>query len=359
MGWRDIVTISTQASIMFKLKHLAIIEGVIILLLLGIVIKTTHDTKRETLQGYPVPVNNIGLLSPRVYSKILEPGSLTLINFAQLRKSIADYITKSDLNAAVYVENFKSGASFGINERKGYSPASLSKVLIAIFIMKKVEKKELSLDTMIDINESDRTESAGTLYLRLEKKLSLRVLLRYMLNESDNTALKTLERYTSQDDRVFVMNYIGYYGTEGYENSLMSEDNNASLVTPKLMYNIFSSLYLSSILQPEHSEFILSALVDTVLDINKIAGLPDTVVVAHKFGSRYTENRKFFHDCGIMYIRPKNMRLFYCIMTKDLDKVKAVDTIGLIVHAIYSYSVDLRDKFDYYRAKLYEIDAVK
>ena len=115
------------------------------------------------------------------------------------------------------------------------------------------------------------------------------------------------------------------------------------------MYNIFSSLYLSTILQPQHSEFILSTLTDTVFNIEKSAKLPDDVTIAHKFGARYNDDQKIFHDCGIMYIHSKGMKLFYCIMTENLDNNIARKEIGKIVRAVYSYSLDARNNFDYYK----------
>ena len=165
-----------------KLKHIALAEAVIIILLSGIIIKMSLEKSPS--------LHRERLLSSRVYSKLLEPGSLLVVNFAPLKDYLEGYIAKNNLNISVYTENLKSGASFGINEEKEFLPASLTKVLVAILIMRKVERKELNLDTLIDIKDSDRMNSAGTLYLRPEKQLPLKVLLQYMLSESDNTYIR-------------------------------------------------------------------------------------------------------------------------------------------------------------------------
>ena len=67
----------------------------------------------------------------------------------------------------------------------------------------------------------------------------------------------------------------------------------------------------------------------------------------------YYENNKFFHDCGIMYI--DESKVFYCIMTKDLAMKNATNLIGTMVHNVYSYTVDTKDKLDYYR-DLYDFE---
>ena len=334
---------------MFKLKHIALAEAVLIIVLLGMIAKMAFLSPNENFQKKPLRADREQLLSSRVYSKILEPGSFLLVDFTLLKDRLTEYITENKYDISVYVENLKSGSSFGINERKAFLPASLNKVLLAILVMRKVERKELNLDAMMDIHESDRTDTAGALYLRPEKRLPLKDLLKYMLNESDNTAFNILRRYVDTKDTSFIIKYTGYPIGKGIGVMNLGTDSENSRITPKSMYNIFSSLYLSTILQPQHSEFILSALTDTAFDIEKLAQLPDDVTVAHKFGVRYTSGEKLFHDCGIMYIHSKEMRLFYCIMTENLDKDTATEALGEIVRAVYFYRLDARNKFDHYK----------
>jgi len=101
--------------------------------------------------------------------------------------------------------------------------------------------------------------------------------------------------------------------------------NHTDLVTSASIYNFFSSLYLSTVLNPKDSEYILSLLPNTTFDIKRIANLPDNVTAAHKYGAYYAEDSKFFHDCGILYIG--DSRIFYCIMTKNLGVKQAERTI--------------------------------
>ena len=337
-----------------KLKHLAILEFIIIIILLAIfTIGHSGKNKIEKPQNSSATKkqNYSGLLSPRIYSGILEPKSMLIVNFEPLEENLRDYIKKNNIDASVYVENLRDGASFGINEKKGFLPASLNKIPVAMLIMRRIEKGELNFDTMIEIKESDKSDTFGSLYKTNEKHLPLRLLLEKMLNESDNTAFNALKNYIDQKDLNFFLNYLNYYNRDAsilYSVNYNYSQNKNELINTKSVYNIFSTLYLSTLLDTKDSEYILSLLTGTVFDIKKIANLPDDVIVAQKFGAEYTGNIKQFHSCGIMYIN--RSRIFYCIMTKDLEQKDAVSAIDYTVRLIYKYIFDIRKELDTYKS---------
>lgn len=233
----------------------------------------------------------------------------------------------------MYVENLRSGAHMSINENKTYNSASLSKVPLAILVMKKIEAKELTLDTELTLLESDKTNSWGNLYNASTQSLSVRVLLEQMLEESDNTAFNVL--YRTVDPNNFEALLLNYYGLKS-----------TSSVNTRSYYNIFSSLYLSTVLTPQDSEYILTLLTNTTFDIGRIAEIPEDTIISHKFGSRYKENEEYFHDCGIIY--KEELRIFYCIMTKDMEQDTAVEATAYILNKIYYYSLNTREEFDRY-----------
>ena len=290
------------------------------------------------------PVNDSNkLLSSRIYSGILEPQSYLILNYDPLREDITSYIEGNNLNVSVYVENLRDGASMGIHERSAYPPASMSKLPLAILIMKKVENEELTFDQKIPILDEDRNDSSGDLYEIPRTELSIRELLDAMLRESDNTAFNVLLRNANSNDFTTLLDkYYGYFHEAGENDA-----DDSYYVTPIGFYNVFSSLYLSTVLQPQDSEYILQLLTNTSFDIRKTANLPENVTVAHKYGIRYRKDEKYFHDCGIMYI--ENLRIFYCIMTKDMEQKQAIETTAMILNKIYSYTTKTREELDDYK----------
>lgn len=308
-----------------NLKPVVIFETIIIIALVAILILEYSKAQ----PGYLHSEGKAGLLSPRIYADILQPENYLILNWNPLQDFINNYITSQKLNVSVYVLNMRDGASFGIGENEGFEPASLNKLPIAMVILRKVEGGKLSLDTKLPIYDRDRDSKSGTLYKEPVNELSVKELLHRMLSESDNTAAMVFAEQISPYDLQRLSAYLDYYDKES------DYAYNAPL-TPRSVSNIFSSLYLSTVLKPEHSEMILSFLINTSFDIKKYANLPDDVIVAHKYGA----GENSFNDCGIMYI--EDSRIFYCIANNEPNQEKAAEEIGTIVNLVYKYVIEAK-----------------
>ena len=320
-----------------KLKKVVIFEAIIILILIAaFIISYSTNIKIEKQRTN-------GLLSPRIYTGLIEPKSFMITNFLPLKQDIQNYIKENNFNVSVYVENLRNGAFMGINEKTGFFPTSLNKLPVAILIMGKIENKELSFDTMLQITESDRKDTSGELYKTKEQKLPLRILMEKLLQESDNTALSVLLNTLNPDDLQLMLDYYGI------DINLPSQKGRVEslLITPKAISNLFTSLYFSTVLESQDSEYLLSLLTRTTVDIKNAANIPDEVTIAHKYGANYYANNQFFHDCGIMYI--DETRILYCIMTKDIADEKAIETIGFILNKIYNYVIDTKSRLGEYK----------
>jgi beta-lactamase class A len=331
---------------MKKLKLVIIVEAIIILILAGFLIYTffsfqnNSTTQQVAYCDRHYYDSQVCLLSPRVYTGILKSGNFLIMNFKPLQENIQDYISANNLNVSVYVLNMRDSASFGINSIKGFEPASLNKLPVAILILKKIEQKELSLNSFLSIKEEDRDNKSGTLYNTSAKIMTVRELLQHMLSESDNTAFKVLGKQITLEDLQKLSVYLNYYTQNiNYTPPIL---NNSYQITPKSTSNLFMSLYLSSILTPEDSELILKYLSDSTFDISRYAKLPDNILIAQKYGTYYANNMSDFHDCGIMYIN--DSRIFYSIMTQGMDEEKAPVVIGDMVNKIYNYVVEEKIK---------------
>jgi len=305
------------------------------------------EIKNEYTNNAPNINETTGLLSPRVYSGLLEPRSFLITSFEPLKQGIESFLKEQDISASIYIENLRNGASMGINEDYGYFPASLNKLPVAVLIMQRVEDGKLSLGTMLPIKDYEKTDSYGTLYLTKENQLPVRVLLKKMLQESDNTAFNVLFDNIDKDALVRLLNYYNLKENIEYPFKRLEYEDGTNLVTPVQMYNIFASLYLSTALYAQDSEYILSLLSKTDFNIKELADLPDNLTVVDKFGEYYLDDSKLFHDCGIMYIGQG--RFFYCIMMKNIEPEDAKQYIGYLVNYIYNYVIDTRIKYGAFR----------
>ena len=284
-------------------------------------------------------VNRSGLLSPRVYEGILEPQSYLIVNYAPLQRELQHYVSRQNGTISVYVVNLRDGATLGIDANRGFAPGSLGKVPVAILIMKKVEEGKLSMDTLIDIDDADRVEYSSTLYNTSEKKLPLHILIEKMLQGSDNTAFKILLRHIEEEDNNLLLNYWGFFNPES-----ASPATPGSLISSRSVYGVFSSLYLSTILEPQDSEYLLGLMADSVFNLGKIAQIPADVRIAQKYSAWEQGNITVFHSCGIIY--PGEMKIFFCVMTEGFTEKDAVTHVATIVNRIYGYSMETRKELD-------------
>ena len=327
---------------MNKLRLIIVFETLVIIGLLTFIFFNIYHVGQNDQEVYCARHyydSQVCLLSPRIYTNIIQPNNHLIINLEPLQNDLTNYISKNNLNVSVYIANLRDSVSFGINSSKSYPAASLNKLPIAVIILKKIEKGKLSLDTKLSIHDDDRDASSGELYKNPIKELSVRDLLYYMLAKSDNTATFVLQRKITKEDLDNLENYFNYYS-----NDVISQKSplETTEITPKTASNMFASLYLSTALNAENSELILKDLQNTSFDIRKYANLPDNVVVTQKDGFRYINKDKYFHDCGILYV--EDSRFSYCIMTKDIDIEKAQETVGVIVNKLYKFIIENKNK---------------
>ena len=287
----------------------------------------------------------------------------SVISLEPLRDSMQTFMAENKLDAAIYVVNLRNGVNFGINENDGAFPASLNKVPVAIVAMREVEKGNLKLDSPISINKEKIKSNSIDIYTNTDAirmsptsgdiyknntELPLRLLLDNMLQKSDNDALRTLLTQINMEDLLAFYNYVDVDAYGSYEYS--PDDIGNRLLSAKALSNVFLSLYHSTILETENSQYILSLLADTTLDARKIAQLPEYVKIAHKFGVYDTDDgQHLFRDCGIIY-SGKSMVL-YCAVIKNQQKDKAIELTGRIIRAIHSYVVDNEITLDEYKSR--------
>lgn len=267
------------------------------------------------------------LLSKRIF---VENSNDMILNFIPLREALREYVTAQGGKVGVYFEYLPSGISIGVNDREEVKLASLSKVPLVMSILKKVERKHLTLDTKIALKEEWLDKKFGSLWQKgAGATFTVEELINYSLKESDNTAYEALFSLLSDADV-----------NEVYDNLdiQISRENGTAypLVSPKSYSSIFRSLYLSSFLSKEDASYVLDILTETMFTDKIPAGLPKDVLVTHKIGTftRQDEAGDVFIDCGIVYVPDRPYTL--CIFVQDSDE-EAKKHMSYISKMTYGY----------------------
>ena len=114
---------------------------------------------------------------------------------------------------------------------------------------------------------------------------------------------------------------------------------------PVRMYaSFFRVLFIASYLNKEMSQKALAYLMRSDFNEGIVAGVPPSVLVAHKFGERVSGARledRQLHDCGIVYY--PNSPYLLCIMSRGSDFTTLDDIIKDLSLLVYK-EVDRRHR---------------
>lgn len=278
-------------------------------LYLGIIIEKDGDQKKERHEtGY-------SLISPLLECYTQKSDAPENTRIQKKVEQVIDEKTHngSITNASVYFRDLGNGPWFGINEDEKFTPASLLKVSILISYYKMIEANPSLLDNKF-LAEDDYIPSATqniipTREIEVGKEYSVKELLDLMITESSNHATQILLKSLpeSQVNETYLDLGIEIPSLQNTENYMSVKDYSS----------FFRVLYNASYLNKQYSEEALELLSRSKYKKALVAGLPEDVLVAHKFGEREYNGLKQLHDCGIIYKQDKNYLL--CVMTRGKD----------------------------------------
>jgi len=185
-------------------------------------------------------------------------------------------------SASVYLRVFEQGEWTSLNEKETYHPGSLYKVPVMIAWLQMAENTPGLLDKefLFELPKDKVLNKQNYISASIEsgKKYTVRELLRYMISHSDNKAHWLLSKFIDVKvmDDVFLNLGLGLP---------MPGDKGSTVQVTAKNYSIFmKTLFNSSYLTPQYSEFALSLLGDCSFKEGFAKGLPVGTKVAHKFG---------------------------------------------------------------------------
>jgi beta-lactamase class A len=166
-----------------------------------------------------------------------------------------------------------------------------------------------------------------------DKEYTLKQVAEIMIQDSDNIAVLMLSKYIDQGDMISLFKSIGVPVNEEF----LDVD-----IRVKDFASFFRVLYNASYLNREMSELALSIFTGSTFKDGIVAGVPENVAVAHKYGERVLMQKqndtslvkeKQLHDCGIVYTKANPYIL--CIMTKGEDFAKQQNFIAGVSTFVY------------------------
>lgn len=267
-----------------------------------------------------------------------------------LESRLNDFIKKEkeakNINTvSVYFQDFKTDGRIDINKDERFRSASIGKVpiMIAFYKMLELDSNMLSKKikyTMPNLNEGQ--EIAPKDYAKTGNIYTIEELIEKMIKYSDNNSLYAL------------LSSINFSTLKALYTDIQvpfpinaEHPEDIDYITSKDVSYFFRILYNGSYLTNDFSEKALQVLSEADYKNGLVAGVPEGISVAHKFGSDNLEyqgvvQERELHDCGIIY-NPKNPYLL-CIMTKSSSNVANIENTIKGISSIVYQQVDTYSK---------------
>lgn len=276
--------------------------------------------------------------------------------------------------------HLESGKQVSMNLHEPFPMASTVKVAIAVQLFTKIEKGELSLMTMVDLQPSDLHPGSGTLDVLFAKpgvQLSVQNLLELMMVISDNSATDILLRLVGGPKAVAErMKILGIKGmsvdrtiielladldgitlppsdqwTLGFYNKLLEKTTPQSRAaadlkvrtdprdtsTPDAMVNLLTQIYRGTALKPESRDLLIAVMERCRGGAARLKGyLPPETVVAHKTGSL---DATATDDVGIITLPDGAGHIAIAVFVGSSEQPlpEREQTIAHLARAVYDY----------------------
>ena len=258
-------------------------------------------------------------------------------NFLPLKNSLEESVKKVvAVNtieiASIYYRDLKTGEEVEINGNAKFYPASLRKVPLLMALLKSVENDPTYLNnSRVNLTGKDQNgqqeikpkEAAET-----GKNYSLGDLAEKMIIYSDNNAASALTTLVGAESLVNLFDKLQVPFVV-FNGDFINVDNRDFITAHD--YAIFLRvLYNSTYLNTSVSEHVVDLLTHVDYKNGLVAGVPDDILVAHKFGLLSEKEKKSgvilnrqLHDCGIIYHVQSPYIL--CIMTKSSAPISEIE----------------------------------
>jgi beta-lactamase class A len=233
-----------------------------------------------------------------------------------------------------------SGERVGIDADQRFDAASLGKLPILMKLYRAAASGEVDLDDKISMQPSDvQAYGTGVLYTYpVGYTMTLRECARYLIQKSDNTAWKMLDRYLGRDNIRAELYRVGARSTEYWIPNITTPDD-VLLMLEKIADPSYTS--------PELSAEMLDVMRNTDFEDRLPQPLPEGTRVSHKIGYFGTT----FADAGVVFpagARDARDAYFIVVMTSETgwsSSREAMQEMSLATYRILS-EPDAKDASD-------------
>ena len=301
----------------------------------GLFIPTSKDGGFPTLREEREYGENYTFISPLLSCGEGEFNHLGNDETIQLEEQLETFVEglksqKKVTDVGIYFRELNGGPWVGINFEAKFTPGSLLKVPLAMSVYQLSESDQGLLSKEIEYEGGTAIgEQHFTAPVVAPGVYTVEELIEAMLTNSDNNAAALLAQIIGKQNLDYSYSHLGI------ETPETGNDYETSVRTYSSFFRI---LYNATYLDRTYSEKLLELLSKSVFTEGIVAGVPEGIKVAHKFGERaYTgEKLSQLHDCGIVY-HPKQPYLL-CVMMRGENIDTLAGAIRDVSRLVYTYA---------------------
>jgi beta-lactamase class A len=253
-------------------------------------------------------------------------------NTDELRKEINQIISSKKADVGVSILNLENGDTLSFNGNKHYPMISAFKFHIALTVLNKVDKGELSLNQKLFIKKNELLENTWSpfreKYPNGDISISLKEALQWTISVSDNNlcdilirlvgGVKTVDNFISNSD------FIIKNDEEGIHQNWDAQFLNTT--TPNFSNQLLKRFLEKKLLTKKSTKFLYKIMVATSVGQNRIKGkLPSKTEVAHRTGSSFTNDAGLtgaINDIGIVKLPNGNHFIISVFVHNTTEKFK-------------------------------------
>jgi beta-lactamase class A len=267
-----------------------------------------------------------------------------------LRANVQRIIASAKGRVGVAVIDLKGNDTLAFNGTQKFPMFSVFKFPIALAVLDRVDKGELSLTQKVYVRKQDLPRNTWSpmrkKYPRGNRNFTVDELLNYTVSLSDNNTTDILLRMLGGPDSVD--RYIHALGIRDLaivanERQLADAESlqYGNWSTPAAMAGLLQMFYTGKVLSPASTEYLWKVMVRTSTGPGRIKGkLPEGTIVAHKTGSSGTIDGVTIatNDVGIVTLPSgKNFAIAAFVAEAPMEEKACEAVIAQVARAVWEY----------------------
>lgn len=235
----------------------------------------------------------------------------------RLTKEIVDLAQGFNGSIGIYVKDLRTGKTVSLDADSLFSTASIVKIPLAVGIMDKIGKGELSYHQELVYNDTILYPGVDILgSYKNGEKVELSKVLMLMLSTSDNTASLWLQQLAGSGTRVnTLMDSLGFPELKVNSRTPGREAIRAvygwGQMTPRSMAHLLEKVYRRQLLSQAASDRLLRALNRNYWDGEALSQIPPYAAVFSKSGAVDASRSE------VVLVRGRKSEYLFCIATKN------------------------------------------